>query len=134
MLANVIERIKDGFGVEFVDYSREGNAVLITSGCGIGMAIMDALPDIRYFVDIDDYRNSSIDWEAIAVMLACAKPSAIFLTGSFSLDSPSVFNPIKQGAINTTVLIYLANDLKHSLAKFINTAHRVLNINRFKRC
>lgn len=89
-------------GVKFFDYERESNGILLSSGCGIGMAVMDVCPAFRWFVDIDSYRREAIDWEAIAVVLSCRKPSVIGFVGWFTIDTPSEMNRFSKGVLSGT--------------------------------
>lgn len=97
MLADAVDKIYRGFGVELIDYDRQGLGVVISSGCGLGLAIMDVLPTARYFVDIDRYRTRSLDWEAVGVLLRCGNPSFVVLVGWYTIDVPQAMNAIELG-------------------------------------
>ena len=90
-----VSRANEYFGVEFIDYGREGRGILISSGCGIGMALMDVLPDCRYFVDTDRYRHRSIDWSSLAAILALSD-CYLVLAGWFSFDKAQIFDDIER--------------------------------------
>ena len=93
--------------VEFIDYQREGSGVVVASGCGIGMAVMDAVTECRYFCDIDKYRRAQIDWELIAVLLSLRiQPSVILLVGWFTIDEPRHFNAFERGCVTVKALRY----------------------------
>lgn len=123
MLDNRIALINKYFNVKFHDYGRPGNSVLATSGYGIGLAIADVFTDIKYFIDIDNYRDAYVDWEAIAVCVSSAKPRAIFMSAYFTIDTPENFNNFLKGVINRPVFIYHGNDSK-PLSAFINEVNR----------
>ena len=111
------------FHVEFVDYARPGDGLLISSGAGIGMAIMDTLPALRWFCDVDAYRKrQDIDWEAVAVMLTAGswRPSAVVMAGWFSLDRPEVFDAFERGVVETPVFRYEGGQ-GTTLADFLQT-------------
>lgn len=117
MLDDAVKKIKDYFKVEFHDYERKGNSILISAGFGIGLALMDEIKSIRYFIDIEEYRNQHIDWESISVILACEKPDRLYLTSYFSTATERIFDPFIKGFFNTEILFY--NGQKHSLADLI---------------
>ena len=48
--------IRSAFGVEFIDFDRS-DGLLISSGAGIAMGLMDTLPAYGFMLDIDSYRN-----------------------------------------------------------------------------
>jgi hypothetical protein len=90
--------IRQYFGVDFIHYDRpENGGVLLASGCGIGMGLMDWLPNLSWFVDVDAYRTSPIDWECVAVIASMAKPTFFLMAGWFSLDRPTVFRTFERG-------------------------------------
>lgn len=119
MLGETIQKIERGFGIEFVDYEREGEGVLITSGAGIGMAMMDTLPWLRYMIDLDSYRFKMIDWEAVAVLLSVHKPKAIVMVGWFTIDRPRAFEAFIKGVIDTPLFVYRGGE-SQTLGEFIS--------------
>jgi hypothetical protein len=90
-----VSKANEYFGVELIDYEREGRGILVSSGCGIGMALMDVLSDCRYFVDTDRYRHRSIDWSSLAAILALSD-SYLVLAGWFSFDKAQIFDDIER--------------------------------------
>jgi len=92
-----IKKIARYFNVEFINYGRDGNRVIIASGCGIGVGLMDVIIDARYFIDSDRYRNRMIDWEIIAAMLSLSADNEMILAGWFSFDGSDVFDAIERG-------------------------------------
>jgi len=111
-------RVNEYFGVEFIDYEREGRGILISSGCGIGMALMDVLSDCRYFVDTDRYRHRSIDWSAVAAILALSD-SYLVLAGWFSFDKAQIFDDIER-SFRGKVWRYEGGNA-HSLSDFLQS-------------
>ncbi len=123
MLVEKIQRINKLFGVEFHDYERRGNSVLITSGFGINMALMDIFKDLRFTIDVDSYRGILIDWESIAVCIAAAKPTRVLLAGLFIIDHPEIFDIIKNGLVGVKTHIYVAG-AGRSLEEFIRDVEK----------
>ncbi len=112
MLSERVKALKDLFGVELTDYGREdASGVLFSSGCGIGMALMDQCKTIRYFVDVDNYRFQQIDWESLGVVLSVGQPSVVVLAGWFSIDRPRALEAIQKGiAERSRVVFYTGGD------------------------
>lgn len=106
MLESRIEAIRQHFGVELIDYGRPTTGVVLSSGCGIGLAIMDQLPSANWFVDIDRYRHKAVDWECLAVVLTIARPRYVVLAGWFTIDKPWAFHSFKKGSIETPLYEY----------------------------
>lgn len=50
--ASLLMATARGYGIPLVDYEREGDGVLISVGSGLMMATMDAIPRLRWCVDI----------------------------------------------------------------------------------
>jgi hypothetical protein len=104
-----ISQAREFFGVDFADYDRPGaTGILITSGCGIGMGIMDVFPEVRWFCDVDQYRHQPVDWEALSIFLTAGdwRPGFVILAGWFSLDRAVVFDRFQAGACRTPVFRY----------------------------
>ena len=99
-LHDVITQSRRLFGVEFIDYARAGTGIVVSSGCGIGLAVMDQLPLCRYFVDIDNYRKQTIDWEALFIAVSARKPSAIVLVGWYTIDVPKTISTIERACLS----------------------------------
>lgn len=90
--------IERHFGVEFIRYDRaEDGGILVASGCGIGMGLMDCIPALTWFVDVDAYRQKTIDWECISVIASLSGPAFFLLAGWFSLDKPQIFRTFERG-------------------------------------
>lgn len=70
---------------------------MIASGCGIGLALMDVLPVCRFFLDVDRYRNSPVDWEIIAAVLSMGDNARMILAGWFSFDGSQSFDSLQRG-------------------------------------
>ena len=82
-------KIANYFGFQLHDYSRTGDAVLIASGSGLMMAIMDAVPRFRYCIDVDNYRHitSRVPELISAIDLNCNQ-TLLGIAGWFSVDAP----------------------------------------------
>lgn len=79
------------FGVPLIDYRRDGDGVLIASGCGIMMAAMDEAPCFRWCVDADSMRWGP-PWRIEWFMTALDRNTTVDLLGVvgwFSLDKPT---------------------------------------------
>lgn len=76
------------FGFDLIDYNRDGNGLLISSGAGIMMAIMDAVPNIRWCIDIDSHRQIRSRVPNLMVALDHCELDFIAVAGFFSNDSP----------------------------------------------
>jgi hypothetical protein len=78
------------FDVPLIDYRRPGDGILIASGCGIMMSIMDLVPRLRWCVDADLMRALPpwrIEWFMTALDRNTEIP-LLAVAGWFSLDSP----------------------------------------------
>jgi len=106
--------------VEFIDYERDGTGVIVCSGSGIGMGLMDVLTECRYLIDLDTYRtDKTIDWECIAVILSLrVKPSVVVMAGWFTIDEPLAFNRFERGVL-VPKFVYRGGGVE-SLSDFIN--------------
>jgi len=119
-LAERVGLLERFFGISLVDYHRTGTGILFSSGGGIGLSLMDACPNLRWFRDVDDYRKrSDIDWESIGVYLSAAKPSVVVCAGWFSIDRPTTFEHLKAGLIGVPIVNYVGgeSDLETCLAE-----------------
>ena len=120
---SLVERIKkvdQYFGVELIDYEREGNGILFASGCGIGLGLMDVCAEFRWFCDVDNYRyNPNVDWESIATILCAGKPSLIGMAGWFTIDAPKTFNAFKKGVSKNIPFFMYVGGESVSLKEFI---------------
>jgi hypothetical protein len=74
--------------VPLVDYKRDGGGLLVGSGCGVMMAAMDALPQFRWCVDIDNIRDTSRFWRWLPWAESFA--SRVAVVGWFSITDPTV--------------------------------------------
>lgn len=92
-----VRAIERHFGVALHDFERPGSGVLFSSGCGIGLALMDACPRLRFFVDVDSYRAQAIDWESLGVIVRAGEPEIVVLAGWFTIDRPVTFEKLKRG-------------------------------------
>lgn len=125
-IGNRISSAEKNFGVAFHDYNRPGQTgILLSSGCGIGLALMDECQNLNYFVDIDNYRFKNIDWECLLITLSAANPSVIVLAGWHSIDRPKAFEDATKGIVNNVCLIrYIGgeSDLRETIEKIKNAA------------
>jgi len=83
-----INVISKGYRVPVIDYERTGeSSLLISSGSGIMLSLMDELPHLRYCVDIDEIINPEhrlADWMQWMGRLA----DQILIVGWFGLGNP----------------------------------------------
>lgn len=139
MLNDRITAIKDFFNVEFIDYGdHRGNSILISSGAGIGMALMDQFMGVRYFIDIDSYRHDIIDWESIGIILSNSKPKMIIFCGWFTLDNRKNFQKIVDGTcnnVNGEIIEFYDGGKTENLQSFIDkiNSYSVDNYSLFKK-
>jgi hypothetical protein len=77
------------FGFQLHDYKRSGDAVLIASGSGLMMTVMDAVPRFSYCIDVDNYRHitNRVPQLVSALDLNC-NLALIGIAGWFSVDAP----------------------------------------------
>lgn len=82
---SLINIIAKSMGVPLIDYgSHRGAGILLSSGSGIMMAMMDACPCLRWCVDIDEPAKDAERW--LAQVSVEARP--VVAVGWFSI-SPS---------------------------------------------
>ena len=58
-----------GYRVPLIDYCREGDGLLVSSGCGVMLAVMDNARTIRWCLDIDGMKDKA----ALAAWLPAAE-------------------------------------------------------------
>lgn len=49
-------RLGELYGVDVIDYGRKSRGLLLHNGCGLGLAVMDACPELNYVVDMTGWR------------------------------------------------------------------------------
>lgn len=83
----MMEALANGYGVPIFDYRRDSTGLLVSSGAGIMIAVMDACPVFRWCLDID--RNK--DAERLASFLFCAdlRVDPFGVVGWFSITPPA---------------------------------------------
>jgi hypothetical protein len=98
------------YGFTLHDYgAHRSPGVLIASGSGIAMAIMDAVP-LRYTVDIDAaWQSDTLAERTASFAEMCARLSALVtLAGWFSLTDPAPFERVRE--ILPEALVYIGGD------------------------
>lgn len=97
------------FGVQVIDYGRRSNGILLSSGAGIMMAVMDAALQYRWCIDLDTMRAHRARVANFIVALDLnTEINLIGAVGWFSLDDP---RPIVEGLARcrrAQVVSYLA--------------------------
>lgn len=123
-----IQLIRSCYDVDIINYNRNGSALLIGSGCGITLGIMDSILKIGYSLDIDSYRDREhlIDWETIGVIIDHAGFSFIAMAGWFTLDTPVIFEKL-QKAIKKTPLYNYEGGGQLSLKEFLSNIEQSEN-------
>lgn len=120
-----VRAIAAGYSLDVIEYDRDGDAILISSGCGIMMAVMDEVPRIKWCVDIDrtgcDARlRDFIQW---AHYFLCMP---VFIVGWFSITDPdplrSLVISIRGDAIAYTPSVELGAKHVETLAEFVEIA------------
>ena len=89
-------------GVQLVDCGAErGHSLLLASGSGLMMAILDVVPEFRYCAELDR-GGHGLDF----ALLVHRHVRAIGLAGWFSLTSPATFQAIEAAELHCPVLAY----------------------------
>lgn len=92
-------------GVQLVDCGPDrGHSLLIASGSGLMMAVLDQVPDFRWCVELDR-GGKGLDF----ALLAHRHMRFIGLCGWFSLHSPATFEAIQRAQLSCPVLAYGGN-------------------------
>lgn len=119
------------FGFDLIDYERQGDSVLIASGAGVMMAIMDAVPRFKYCIDIDSYRSitSRVPQLISALDLNC-NFGIIGIAGWFSIDEPKALQEGISKIKRTKCVSYSGNyrvfpNESPTLEIFITNANRM---------
>ena len=119
------------FGFDLIDYDRQGDSLLISSGAGVMMAIMDAVPRFKYCIDIDSYRHitNRVPQLISALDLNC-NLGIIGIAGWFSIDEPKALqegiNKIKRTkCISYSGNYKVFNNESPTLEIFITNANRM---------
>jgi hypothetical protein len=95
------------FGFDLIDYKRWGDGVLIASGCGIMMSIMDAVPRFGYCIDVDSFRNNQSRLpQFISALDKNCQFQIIGIAGWFSLDMPNALQQGQQRISNAKCVTY----------------------------
>ena len=84
-----IEQASRLYRVPLVDYGRPSTGVLVSSGCGIMMGVMDACPELRWCVDIDDLKRRPEARIADFLLMAERACEVVAVCGWFSLTDPT---------------------------------------------
>jgi hypothetical protein len=110
--------IAKGYGVEeLIDYGHgRGSGLLIASGSGTMMAVMDLCPRLRWCLDIDVNRQARLGGLLAWASRLC---SPVCIAGWFSITSPAGLEDAIAEAIRETrgkfnAVIYAAPDVKLS--------------------
>lgn len=92
-------------GVNLIDYGpARGRSVLLGSGTGLMMAIMDQVPEFRWCADLD-LGGHALDF----AILAAPNVRALGLAGWFSITSPAAFVAVAGAELGCKVLTYGGN-------------------------
>ncbi len=95
------------FGFDLIDYKRWGDGVLIASGCGIMMSIMDAVPRFQYCIDVDSFReNHSRLPQLLSALDKNCEFKLIAIAGWFSLDKPDMLRDGQHRITNAQCVTY----------------------------
>jgi len=122
---DAFEKCSAGFGIELIDFERDGDALLVSSGCGIMVACMDEINRLGWCLDIDDVGCDARLWDFVSWCHYMLR-MPILITGWFSLTSPdplrSLVSAIRGNALAYTPGVDLGAFHAASLAEFIKTA------------
>lgn len=130
----LVEKLRAWFGVDFIDYGRDAPELLISSGAGIAMGLMDTVRSLGYMVDIDMYRSrADVDWECLGVLIGLHRPRRIVMCGWFTIDKPVNFNAIERGirATGFSALHVYRGGANVSLKEFVASLARDDDSKRF---
>jgi len=75
------------YGAPVIDYERESRGLLVSSGAGIMMAVMDEVPTLRWCVDIDRMPSHERLPDFLLMAERVCEPLAV--CGWFSLTDPT---------------------------------------------
>ena len=103
-------KIANFFGFHLIDYKRQGDSVLIASGAGIMMAIMDSVPRFKYSIDIDSFRhlNDRVPEFMCALDLNC-NIEVLGIAGWFTVDKPTALQQGINKIKRTKIVSYSGN-------------------------
>jgi len=87
-----VDSIARMYRIPVIDYDRESRGVLVSSGCGIMMAIMDDASSLRWCVDIDELPRDNRLRDFMLWLPRLAAPIAV--AGFFSITDPTPLRSI----------------------------------------
>jgi hypothetical protein len=92
-------------GIQLVDYGpQRGHSLLLGSGCGLMMAVMDAQPEFRWCADLDR-GGHAVDF---AILIA-RSVRMLGLVGWFSISEPRDFRRLSVESLACPVVAYGGN-------------------------
>lgn len=91
----IVNGVSLGYGVPLIDWNRGGRGVLVSSGSGIMLAVMDAVPTLRWAIDIDSIRGDS---QLVPWLTCVAHVAPVAVVGWFSITSPTLLSLAMIGA------------------------------------
>lgn len=112
----LIQRVSSGYGIPVLDYARPGTWLLLGSGCGLMMAVMDAETQFRWCLDLDSLRDTRAPWaEWLAIMERVT--DRICVAGWFSITNPA---PLVQalGTLTRIPLVYAGQLQENPFRRF----------------
>jgi len=96
------------FGIRVIDYERPAKGLLIGSGAGIMLAVMDACPNLRLCLDVDECAGDLACW------LRCLARNGLIdllaIAGWFSITDPAVLAGAVR-AVPVPTLIYVGGGI-----------------------
>lgn len=104
-----LEQASRLYGVPLTDYGeRRGQGLLVSSGSGLMMAVMDACPAFRWCVDLDTLRSRQDTRIGDFLQMAERLTEPIAICGWFSISNPA---PLKAAAagMTTSPIVYAGN-------------------------
>jgi hypothetical protein len=124
------------FGIHPIDYGRPSRGLLIGSGCGIMMAVMDACGGLRWAIDADDVRFRDLrGW--VHALVRNELVQLVAVAGWFSISDPRPIARAVSG-LNVPVLAYVGGGIAldsfksvwatGELDRFVNTLRRYAGI------
>lgn len=116
-----VQTIARAYRVEIFDFERGDDWLLVASGCGILMSIMDVEPRFRWCIEVDAWKESHRLHDLLIWLERLTKRIAI--AGWFSISDPEPFR-LAVASLKTKPLCYtppvsIGGDKCESLAEFL---------------